>query len=62
MNCWVGLGVIADNLLNIGSAMENHATHVEPLQNPSATRGRVLPCHGMTNRSRLYDGFLGAKI
>jgi IS5 family transposase len=26
MNRWVGLGVIADNVVNIGSAMEKHAT------------------------------------
>jgi IS5 family transposase len=26
MNRWVGLGVIADNVVNIGRGMEKHAT------------------------------------
>ena len=28
MKRWVGLGVIADNLINIGHAMEKAVTHV----------------------------------
>ncbi len=57
MERWVGLGVIADNLINIGRVMEEAA---EPLTtpwpygifNPAGQPRRALPCPVLLTKAR----------